>query len=127
MARFTYLYRGPAPDLTPEQDTDRTRAFVAWVKQVGAALIDVGSPFGASTSVRDDGTEGPAGDLIGCTIVESDDLRFELLPMQEEPRRPRASPGDVDGDPDDRQQRVAIEMRTLRSGPARAAWSPTRR
>jgi hypothetical protein len=74
MTKFIYLYRGPAPDLMPEQHTDRTNAFGAWMKSVSAALIDVGSPFGASTSVRDDGTEGPAGDLIGYTIVEADDL-----------------------------------------------------
>jgi hypothetical protein len=74
MAKFIYLYRGPAPDLTPEQGTERTAAFGAWMERVGPALIDVGSPFGASTSVRDDGTEGPAGDLIGYTIVDADDL-----------------------------------------------------
>jgi hypothetical protein len=74
MAKFIYLYRGPQPDLTPEQDTDRTAAFGTWMQRVGAALTDVGNPFGASASVRDDGTEGPAGDLIGYTIIEADDL-----------------------------------------------------
>jgi hypothetical protein len=77
MARFIYLYRGPATpmsDLTPEQGADRMAAFDAWMAKVGAALVDGGSPFGSSASVRDDGTEGPAGDLIGYTIVEADDL-----------------------------------------------------
>jgi hypothetical protein len=77
MAKFIYLYRGPATpmsDLTPEQGAERMVAFGAWMEKVGAALVDVGSPFGASASVRDDGTEGPAGDLIGYTIVEADDL-----------------------------------------------------
>lgn len=54
--------------------TERNAAFGAWMAKVGAALVDVGSPFGSSTSVRDDGTEGTAGDLIGYTIVEADDL-----------------------------------------------------
>ena len=49
-------------------------AFAAWMKKVGPALLDAGSPFGAGATVRDDGTEGPAGDLIGYTIVEADDL-----------------------------------------------------
>jgi hypothetical protein len=44
------------------------------MEQAGAALVDVGSPFGTSASVRDDGTEGTAGDLIGYTIVEASDL-----------------------------------------------------
>jgi hypothetical protein len=77
MAKFMYLYRGPAPstsDLTPEQAAERMSAFGAWMEKVGAALIDVGSPFGSSASVRDDGVEGSAGDLIGYTVVEADGL-----------------------------------------------------
>ena len=77
MANFIYLYRGPATptsDVTPEQGAERMAAFGAWMEKVGAALVDVGSPFGSSASVRDDGTEGTAGDLIGYTIVEADDL-----------------------------------------------------
>ena len=77
MAKFIYLYRGPAPsmsDLTPAEGAQRVAAFGAWMDKVGTALVDVGSPFGSSASVRDDGTEGAAGDLIGYTIVEADDL-----------------------------------------------------
>jgi hypothetical protein len=77
MAKFIYLYRGPATsmsDLTPEQGAERMAAFGAWMKRAGAALVDVGCPFGTSASVRDDGTEGAAGDLTGYTIVEADDL-----------------------------------------------------
>lgn len=77
MSKFIYLYRGPATpmsDLTPEQGAERMAAFGAWMGKAGAALVDVGSPFGSSASVRDDGTEGAAGDLTGYTIVEADDL-----------------------------------------------------
>ena len=77
MAKFIYLYRGPATamsDLTPDQGAERMAAFSAWMEQAGAALVDVGSPFGTSTSVRDDGAEAAAGDLTGYTIVEADDL-----------------------------------------------------
>ena len=77
MAKFIYLYRGsatPISGLAPEQGADRMVAFGAWMEKVGAALVDVGSPFGSSTSVRDDGTEGTAGDLTGYTILEADDL-----------------------------------------------------
>jgi hypothetical protein len=76
MAKFIYLYRGPAGpiDATPEQAAQRMAAFGAWMEKVGAALVDVGNPFGSSASVRDDGTEGSAGDLIGYSIVEADDL-----------------------------------------------------
>jgi hypothetical protein len=44
------------------------------MEQVGAAHVDVGRPLGASASVCHDGTEGPAGDLIGYSIVEARDL-----------------------------------------------------
>jgi YCII-related domain len=77
MAKFIYLYRGPATPMsgfTPEQGAERMAAFSAWMEKVGPALVDVGNPFGTSASVRDDGTEGTAGDLTGYTIVEADDL-----------------------------------------------------
>jgi hypothetical protein len=71
MAKFIYLYRGQTPDLTPEQGAERMAAFGPWIEKVGAALVDGGSPFGASASVRDDGREGSAGELIGYNIVEA--------------------------------------------------------
>jgi hypothetical protein len=74
MAKFIYLYRGPTSNLTPEEGAERMAAFAAWTEKLGSALIDVGSPFGASAAVRDDGTERPTGDLIGYSIVETDDL-----------------------------------------------------
>ena len=77
MAKFIYLYCGPATsmsDLTPGQGAQRMAAAGAWMDKVGAALVDVGNLIGSSASVRDDGTEGTAGDLIGYTIVEADDL-----------------------------------------------------
>jgi hypothetical protein len=77
MPKFMYLYRGPAAvasGLTPEQGAERAVAFSAWMEKAGPALVDAGHPFGASASVRDDGTEGTAGDLVGYTIVEAADL-----------------------------------------------------
>jgi hypothetical protein len=72
-----YLYRGratPPSESTPEQAAARMAAFGAWMDRVGGALIDVGSPFGSNTSIRDDGVEGTAGDLIGYTIIEAENL-----------------------------------------------------
>lgn len=74
MAKFIDLYRSPATlmsALTPEQGAERQAAFGAWMEKAGAALVDAGSRFGTSASVRDDGTEGTAGDLTGYTIVEA--------------------------------------------------------
>jgi hypothetical protein len=77
VAKFIYLYRGPATpasDVTPEEGAARMSAFAAWMEKVGPALVDVGSPFGSSASVRDNDTEGEAGDFTGYTIVEAADL-----------------------------------------------------
>ncbi len=74
MAKFMYLYRGKAPELTPEQGAERMAAFGAWIERVGPALIDGGSPFGASTSLRDDGSEVTASELFGYSVVEADGL-----------------------------------------------------
>jgi hypothetical protein len=56
MAKFIYLYRGPATpmsDFTPEQGAERQAAFGAWMEKVGAALVDVGSPsHGAGFRLR---------------------------------------------------------------------------
>jgi len=55
MAKFIYLYRGPATPTSDgplEQGAERIAAFGAWMDKLGPALVDVGSPFGASASVR---------------------------------------------------------------------------
>ena len=47
MAKFIYLYRGPATpmsDLTPAPGAERMAAFGAWMDKVGTALVDVGNP-----------------------------------------------------------------------------------
>ena len=75
MPTYMYLYHGPAPTAaTPEQSAERAAAFGAWMDKVGAALVDVGSPFAASASVRDDGAEGEPVGLIGYTLVDAPDL-----------------------------------------------------
>jgi hypothetical protein len=74
---YMYLYRGPAASTTtatPEEGEARMAAFAAWMGRVGPALIDAGCPFGASAAVSDDGTPATAGDLVGYSLVEADDL-----------------------------------------------------
>jgi hypothetical protein len=44
------------------------------MEQVGAALTDIGSPFGPGESIIDDGTTGEAISLTGYSIVEAADL-----------------------------------------------------
>jgi len=77
MSKFLCLYRGPATpmeDFTPEQSDEQMRAWGEWMERVGSALIDAGTPFGARTSVADDGTTPEPSDLNGYSIVEADGL-----------------------------------------------------
>jgi len=77
MAKFLYLYRGPATpmsEFTPEQGAEQMAAWGAWMTRVGSALVDGGAPFGARAAVCDDGTEADTSDQNGYTIVEADDL-----------------------------------------------------
>jgi len=75
MAKFLYLYRGPATPMdqfTPEQSAEQMEAWGQWIGRLGPALVDVGSPFGARSAVADDGSSPAAGDLNGYSIVEAD-------------------------------------------------------
>jgi hypothetical protein len=77
MPKFIFLYRGEPTDMStrsPEQVQEEMDRWGAWMGKVGSALVDGGAPFGAGTSVVDDGTETSAVGLTGYTIVETDDL-----------------------------------------------------
>ena len=77
MARYMMIYKGQATDMsemTPEQGAEVMAKWQAWMGQVGSALVDVGSPFGPSACVVDDGTVGVPGAASGYSIVEADSL-----------------------------------------------------
>jgi hypothetical protein len=77
MAKYIYLYRGPATpieEFTAEQGAEQQAAWEGWATKAGKALIDFGSPFGPRTAVVDDGTVGQASDQNGYTIVEAGSL-----------------------------------------------------
>jgi hypothetical protein len=77
MARYIYLYRGPATpmeDFTSEQSAEQMRLWGEWMGRVGSALVDGGAPFGDRSAVADDGSSSAPSDLNGYTIVEADSL-----------------------------------------------------
>lgn len=76
MARYIMLYKGPATpeQFTPEQSEQQTRAWGAWMEEVGDVLRDVGAPFGDRAAVRGDGSAGTPTDLNGYSIVEAPDM-----------------------------------------------------
>jgi len=77
MAKFLYLYRGPATPMdafTAEQSAEQAKAWGDWIGSVGSALVDVGAPFGARAAVADDGSSPTPSDQNGYSIVEADSL-----------------------------------------------------
>jgi hypothetical protein len=77
MAKFLYLYRGPATPMdafTAEQSAEQAKAWGDWIGSVGSALVDVGAPFGARAAVADDGSSPTPSDQNGYSIVDADSL-----------------------------------------------------
>ena len=77
MSKFLFLYRGPATpmeEFTPDQTAEQMAAWGAWMSKVGPSLVDAGAPFGARTTVSDNGTSPAPSDQNGYSIVEADSL-----------------------------------------------------
>lgn len=77
MAKFMMVYKGEATDMsqmTPEQGAEVMAKWGVWMQKVGPALADIGSPFGPSSSLVDDGSTGQAMAATGYSIVEAADL-----------------------------------------------------
>ena len=56
--KFIMVHKGEATDMsamTPEEGAAVMEKWGIWVGKVGAALSDIGAPFGPGTSVIDDG------------------------------------------------------------------------
>jgi hypothetical protein len=77
MAKFMMVYKGEATDMstmTEDEISTVMAAWGVWMQNVGPALVDVGTPFGPSVSVVDDGSTGTAASLTGYSVVEADDM-----------------------------------------------------
>ena len=77
MAQFMMVYKGDATDMS-EMTQEEMQAVMAkwaeWMQGVGSALADVGTPFGPSSSIVDDGSAGTAVSLTGYSILEADNM-----------------------------------------------------
>ncbi len=77
MSRYMMVYKGEATDMadmTPDQMEGVRQKWEDWMGGVGAALADIGAPFGPNASLVDDGSSGTAVSLNGYSIVEADDM-----------------------------------------------------
>ena len=77
MPQFMMVYKGEATDMSEmsEEEAGAVMAkWVEWMQGVGSALTDLGTPFGPSSSIVDNGSAGTAASLTGYTIVEADSM-----------------------------------------------------
>jgi hypothetical protein len=87
MAKFLVLYKAPLTSFeqmmkaTPEQQKAGMDAWMAWSKQAGSALVDLGAPLGKSLKVTPGGSSPIKTDLGGYSIMqgESKEAIGELL------------------------------------------------
>jgi hypothetical protein len=80
MAKFVLVYRGGAMGQTPEAQQKAMEAWMNWFGTLGDAVVDAGSPFGASSSVAANGSvtaSGSAG-LTGYSILSGDTIADAL-------------------------------------------------
>ena len=87
MAKFLVTYHGAGAPRNDEERQQAMAAFMAWVSQVGTALVDPGAPLGGSAVVSSEGVaggvaDGPAG---GYSILEADDLAAAAELLRDHP------------------------------------------
>ena len=88
MSRYMLIYNGKATDpsqMSPEDAAKVMDGWRTWMGTVGAALVDVGTPFGQGTSIVDDGSSADAIELSGYSIVEAGSLAEAQARAQRHP------------------------------------------
>jgi hypothetical protein len=75
MAKFLYLYTGGQMAETPEAQEAEMQEWVSWFGTLGDSVVDIGNPFGASTTVTNGGSsDGGASKLGGYSIITAESL-----------------------------------------------------
>ena len=75
MGKFLYAYKGGGMAATEEEQAKVMQAWQAWLGELGAAIVDGGSPFGGSTEVTSGGSNGAAAShLTGYSVVSASSL-----------------------------------------------------
>ncbi|HWX46336.1 MAG TPA: hypothetical protein VNY52_13580 [Solirubrobacteraceae bacterium] len=70
MAKYMLAYKGGAMAQTDAERDAAMKAWGEWFGSLGAAIVDPGNPFGASSAVGDNG----AGDLTGYSLLSAETL-----------------------------------------------------
>jgi hypothetical protein len=75
MAKFLYLYSGGQIAETAEAQEEAMQVWTAWFGSLGDSVVDIGNPFGASSTVTGGATSnGATSKLGGYSIVNAESL-----------------------------------------------------
>ncbi|HWT84021.1 MAG TPA: hypothetical protein VN648_35160 [Candidatus Methylomirabilis sp.] len=80
MGRFVLMFHGgDSPEEPSQAVMDR---WMAWFGELGDAVVDMGSPFGASATINSDGrpSEGSGPDpATGYTVIEAANMHDAVV------------------------------------------------
>ena len=86
MAKFVLMFHGGE---TPEEPSPTVMdRWMTWFGELGAAVVDMGAPFGAAATIASDGTpsEGGGSDpATGYTIIAATNLHDAVVMAKECP------------------------------------------
>jgi hypothetical protein len=75
MAKFLYLYSGGQIAETREAQEESMQLWTSWFGSLGDSVVDIGNPFGASSTVAAGGaSDGGTSKLSGYSIVNAESL-----------------------------------------------------
>ena len=75
MSKFLLAYKGGSTPTSEAEGAKVMEVWMSWFGQLGAAVVDGGNPFGASTAVAADGSSTAAtSGLTGYSVLSADSL-----------------------------------------------------
>ncbi len=75
MANYLLAYTGGGMAQTESEREAAMAAWGSWFQKLGSAVVEMGAPVGASSSVTASGAGGPAASgLTGYSVISADSL-----------------------------------------------------
>jgi hypothetical protein len=74
MTNFLLAYKGGGMASTPEEQAEAMAAWGAWFGALGAAVVDMGTPFAGSATIASDKSVGNGGILTGYSVLTAESL-----------------------------------------------------